>query len=309
MPTRTFIVTGEQDSARLDKCIASNLSGLSRSHIQRIIRDGKAAVNGEVVTRPSCQVASGDHVAADAPDAVASGEPAARRLHFGVLFEDEHLIVVDKPAGLPTHPGAGHEDDTLVNGILELFPEVREAGDPSRPGIVHRLDKDTSGLLVVGRTPPAFEALAEAVRDRRVERDYTVLARGRVDPEAGVIDAPIGRDPRNRQSQAVVDPAHGGRPARTRYRVAERLRNTTLLRASLETGRMHQIRVHLASISRPVCGDPVYGRAWPGPGGLKRQFLHASRLALTHPITGEMLEFTSPLPDDLGASLEQARRD
>jgi 23S rRNA pseudouridine1911/1915/1917 synthase len=235
--------------------------------------------------------------------------PAARRstlepelMDIRVAYEDEHLLVVDKPAGLVVHPAPGHATGTLVHGLLALEPEGGE--EPDRPGIVHRLDRDTSGLLVVARSDAAHRRLQELVRERAVEREYLALVVGRPRSRAGRIEAPIGRDRRDptRQSLDTETP----RQAITHFEVEELLRSHALLRVRLETGRTHQIRVHLEAIGLPVAGDPVYGRA--GELGLERQFLHAARLAFPHPVTGDRVETESPLPDDLAAALEHARR-
>jgi 23S rRNA pseudouridine1911/1915/1917 synthase len=264
------------------------------------------AVNGTIEIRPSHTILPGTDIQVDVPEPEAESELAATPLAFGVVYEDEHLLVIDKPVGLSVHPGPGHESDTLVNGLLVNYPEIRDVGEPERPGIVHRIDRDTSGLMIVARSHGAHELLSEMIRERRVRRAYTALVRGGPETDEGLIDAPLGRDPRNRQRQAIVD---DGREARTRFRVQERLARTTLLELELETGRTHQIRVHLSSIGNPVVGDGVYGRAAKGPGGLARQFLHAAALSFTHPISGETLGLTSPLPEDLQLSLDAARRE
>ncbi len=218
-----------------------------------------------------------------------------------VVWEDEHLLVVDKPAGLVVHPGAGHRTGTLVHGLLAHEAEGGE--DPERPGIVHRLDRDTSGLLVVARSDPAHRALQEAIRSREVTREYVALVRGRPRSYAGRIEAPVGRD-RNEPTRMALDSA-SAREAVTHFEVDELLPEHALLRVRLETGRTHQIRVHLAAIGLPVAGDAVYGVA--GDLGLERQFLHAARLAFEHPITAARVEAESPLPADLEAALALAR--
>jgi 23S rRNA pseudouridine1911/1915/1917 synthase len=213
-----------------------------------------------------------------------------------VRLEDADVVVIAKPVGLVVHPAGGHAHGTLVNGLLHRYPEIADVGDPARPGIVHRLDRDTSGLMVVARSPLAYERLVAALGAREVERRYVALVRGRPDNPRGRIDAPIGRSPRHRERMAVVT---GGRPARTNYELLEERAGWSLLACSLETGRTHQIRVHLQAIGSPVAGDPVYGV--PGPPGLTRQFLHAERLAFAHPRTGEPVVVQEPLPADLQA--------
>lgn len=291
---------------RLDVCVAENVAGLSRSAAQRLIRSGAVAVDGVIETRPSRTILPGVEVRVDVPEPAETTELIATPQHFDIAYEDEHLLVVDKPARLTVHPGPGHDTDTLVNGLLARYPEIRDVGEPERPGIVHRIDRDTSGLMIVARTQEAHALLSAVIRERRVGRKYAALVRGRPEMSEGVIDAPLGRDPRNRQRQAVIV---NGREARTRFRVLEQLARTALLEVELDTGRTHQIRVHLSSIGHSVVGDAAYGRAANGPGGLERQFLHAAGLSFKHPISGDAMQLESPLPPDLQASLDAARRE
>jgi 23S rRNA pseudouridine1911/1915/1917 synthase len=221
-------------------------------------------------------------------------------MELGIAYEDEHLLVVDKPAGLVVHPAPGHATGTLVHGLLA---HDAAGGEAERPGIVHRLDRDTSGLMVVARSPEAHRRLQALVRRRAVEREYLALVRGRPRSRAGRIEAPIGRDRRD-PTRHSLDTDHP-REAVTHFELEELLGEHALLRVRLETGRTHQIRVHLAAIDLPVAGDPMYGV--PGDVGLERQFLHAARLAFPHPFTGGQVEVTSPLPNDLAEALEQAR--
>jgi 23S rRNA pseudouridine1911/1915/1917 synthase len=222
-----------------------------------------------------------------------------------VLWRDEHLLVVDKPAGLVVHPARGHREGTLSQLLAGTAAGGAGGGDPDRPGIVHRLDRDTSGLLVVSCTDESHRLLQAALRERLVEREYLALVEGRPPARSGTIEAPIGRDPRLRTRMAVGGVA--GREARTHFTLERSLRDVSLLRLRLDTGRTHQIRVHLQAIGHPVCGDPEYGN--PGTLGLKRQFLHATRLAFPHPITGERVDVGSPLPCDLRHALERAESD
>jgi 23S rRNA pseudouridine1911/1915/1917 synthase len=220
--------------------------------------------------------------------------------HFTIAYEDEHLLVVDKPAGLVVHPARGHREGTLA----QLLAGVAAGGDPERAGIVHRLDRNTSGLLVVARSDEAHRLLQRALAERRIGREYLALVQGRPRSRTGTIEAPIGRDPRVRTRMAV-----GGnfpREARTHFTVERFLQGFTLLRVHLDTGRTHQIRVHMQAIGHPVAGDPEYGA--PGILGLERQFLHAARLTFEHPFGGESVEVHSPLPADLQAALERAER-
>jgi 23S rRNA pseudouridine1911/1915/1917 synthase len=228
-----------------------------------------------------------------------------------VVYEDPDLIVVDKPAGLVVHPGAGHRTGTLVHGLLHRFPELSAVADsvgsdPERPGIVHRLDRGTSGLMVVARSPDAYRFLVDRLGDRQVSRTYRVLVLGTVDGETGIIDAPVGRSVSSPTRMAV---SRRGKEARTRYRIERRFTApapTTLMTASLETGRTHQIRVHLAAVGHPVVGDQVYGRGRSLPGAvISRPFLHAHALAFDHPRTGERVAWTSDLPADLRQQLDQ----
>jgi 23S rRNA pseudouridine1911/1915/1917 synthase len=263
-----------------------------------LLAAGSVLVDGEA--RPkSYRLAGGEEVEVDTaapPPAELDHEP----LDIRIPYEDEHLLVVDKPPGLVVHPGAGHASGTLVQ---RLFERGLAGGEAERPGIVHRLDRDTSGLLVVARTEAAYEGLRTLVKGRNLEREYVTLVRGRPRSRSGRIEAPIGRDRRDptRMSLDTDSP----KEAVTNFEVVELFHDHALLRVHLETGRTHQIRVHLAAIGLPVAGDPVYGAR---ELGLRRQFLHAARLAFPHPITGERIEATSPLPQDLADALENVRR-
>jgi 23S rRNA pseudouridine1911/1915/1917 synthase len=219
---------------------------------------------------------------------------------FSIVHRDDHLLVIDKGAGLVVHPGRGHHENTLS----QLLAAELAGGDPERAGIVHRLDRDTSGLMVVARDEETHRRLQSAIAERLVEREYLALVEGRPPSRTGTIDAPVGRDPRVRTRMAVG--GAGAREARTKFTLKRSLPKSSLLSLLLETGRTHQIRVHLQAIGHPVCGDPEYGTA--GLYGLERQFLHATRLAFEHPISGEALELTSPLPPDLQSALERAER-
>jgi 23S rRNA pseudouridine1911/1915/1917 synthase len=284
---------------RIDRVIAM-ITGLSRNEVAHLVATGAVAIGDRVVTTRSTRVQAGDEIAVDVPD---RGEAAVLEADATVLVdvvhEDEHLLVVDKPAGLVVHPGAGQRTGTLAQGLLARYPELREVGgDPERPGIVHRLDKGTSGLLLVARTADAHAALVAALAARHVHRQYRALVWGHVEAARGLIDAPVGRSSREPTKMAVDE---RGRDARTRYEVVARYTepvDLTELECRLETGRTHQIRVHLRSIGHPVVGDARYGgdrQSFP----LDRPFLHAERLALDHPITNQPLAFESALPDDL----------
>ncbi len=299
---------GDEAAPRLDAFLARELAGEpaselqapTRGDVQAWIRDGRARINGAAATRPATRLRDGDAIGLDRPTPE-SGRPTPAPIEFKIAFSDEHVAVIDKPAGLTVHPGAGHMADTLVNGLLHRWPEIAGVGDPLRPGIVHRLDRDTSGLMAVALSKQACGTLSDSMRTRDVTRRYTTLVHGIVQPGHGIIDAPISRDPRRPTRQRT---GHTGRPARTHYEVTSQYSETALLAVTLETGRTHQIRVHMAAIDFPVVGDPVYGRPC---FGLKRQFLHASGLEFTHPVTGKQLAFESDLPEDLATALSLAR--
>ncbi|HZC04765.1 MAG TPA: RluA family pseudouridine synthase [Ktedonobacterales bacterium] len=305
----TVAVTDALVGQRLDRALAELRPDLSRTRAQTAIKAGEVTVNGKLA-KPSLTLEAEDRLAL-APtlghDAAreALAAPQAEAIPLRVIYEDAHLLIIDKPAGLVTHPAPGHATGTLVNALLAHTPELgdqEESDNPQRPGIVHRLDKDTSGLLVIAKDARTHTALAEQMRERAMVKRYTVMVEGHVEPPSGVIDAPIGRDPRNRLRMALVTVEHGGRDARTRFHTVRYLRGgRSLLEAQLETGRTHQIRVHLAAVHHPVVGDLTYGRPQnPMP---PRQFLHAAHLEFRHPITQEWLIFDAPLPDDLATFL------
>jgi 23S rRNA pseudouridine1911/1915/1917 synthase len=296
-----FTATAEHAGLRLDRFLAAVAQDISRSLAQRMIEAGHVTVNGRAA-KPSTAVVPGDIVAL-APDALplpVEAPPAPEAIPLTIIFEDEHLIVIEKPAGLVVHPAPGHSGGTLVNALLAHTTQLGNAAS-TRPGIVHRLDKDTSGLLLVAKDDATLAALGAAMRRHAVTKEYQALVEGHLNPPSGAIEAPIGRDPRLRQRMAVL--AQGGRAARTLYATERILGGRSLVRATLVTGRTHQIRVHFAAVGHPVVGDPLYGRAQPPQP--PRIFLHAARLALVHPITGDALDFTSPLPPDLAAFLAQ----
>jgi 23S rRNA pseudouridine1911/1915/1917 synthase len=292
---------------RIDRVVAM-LTGCSRAEAADLVATGAVTVAGSTVTTRSARVRVGDVVAVEVPDrAAAAALRPEPELHLTVVHEDDDLVVLDKPAGLVVHPGAGRATGTLVHGLLAAYPEVAGVGgDPSRPGIVHRLDKGTSGLLLVARTQRAYDALVAALSAREVHRRYRALVWGNVAAASGLIDAPIGRSTRE-PTRMSVDVR--GKEARTRYEVLRHATEpveVTELACTLETGRTHQIRVHLRSIGHPVVGDARYGgnrQSLP----LDRPFLHAEGLDLAHPVTGEPLSFESPLPPDLQAVLSALR--
>ena len=299
-PVVRFTVAAGEPARRLDAVLAAHESVESRAEAQRLIEAGRVTVNGEERAKRH-RVSPGDLVEARLP-AEPSG-PALRPEDLGVpvVHADDYLLVVDKPAGMVTHPSRGHSTGTLVHGLLS--GGIAGGEDPQRPGIVHRLDRDTSGLMLVARGEKAHRRLGRMMRDREVERRYLALVHGPF-PPALTVDRPLGRDPRRRTRQAVR--ATGGREAITHFRLLEQLGPVALVEARLETGRTHQVRVHLESAGHPVVGDPVYGMG-RDPRALSRQFLHAYQLAFRHPMTGEDLRFESPLPADLAAALADAR--
>jgi 23S rRNA pseudouridine1911/1915/1917 synthase len=296
-PTHALTLPEAAAGARFDAALARALPQYSRNRLRAWIDAGRATLDGRVAAATH-KVRGGEAVVVHATVDAAESAPAPEAIALAIVHEDATLLVIDKPAGLVVHPGAGNRRGTLMNALLHHAPQL--AAVP-RAGIVHRLDKDTSGLLVVAKTIPAQTALVRQLAARTVAREYVALASGDI-ARGGTIDAPIGRHPKRRTAMAVVAT---GRPARTHYAVVERLGVATLLRCRLETGRTHQIRVHLASIGHPLVGDPAYGRK----GGISfgRQALHAARLALVHPATGEPCAWTSPLPADFAARLATLR--
>ena len=295
MSTLRFSVS---EPGRLDRALAARGEIGSRALAERLVADGAVLVDGR--PRPkSHRLEGGEEVLVELP--APQEPPAAEPMELDVAWEDEHLLVVDKPAGVVVHPAGGHRSGTLVHGLLAL--DAAGGDDEERPGIVHRLDRDTSGLLVVARSEEAHASLQELIRRRELDRRYLALVKGAPQSRTGRIEAAIGRDrvDRSRHSLDTATP----REAITHFETLELLPGHTLLEVRLETGRTHQIRVHLEAIGLPVAGDPVYGVA--GDLGLERQFLHAARLAFQHPLTGERIDVESPLPADLAEALGRAR--
>jgi 23S rRNA pseudouridine1911/1915/1917 synthase len=292
-------VTVQQPAPRLDVFLKD--AGLlpSRAVATRLVRDGRVLVNDRIA-RASRALVAGDRVSVEVPDP-APAIPRPQALPLDVVYEDGDLMVINKAPGMVVHPGAGRQEGTMVNALLALHPDWPSVGEPARPGIVHRLDKGTSGLLLVARTDEAHRRLSADLAARRIERTYLAIARGALRDE-GLIDAPVGRDPRDRRRMAVVD---GGRAARTRFRAVEALAGATLLEVRLESGRTHQVRVHLAAIGHPLVGDVTYGK--PAPGLIERPALHSARLAFSHPRTGARLDLSVEPPPDFQAALERLR--
>ena len=284
---------------------AADATGLSRSYVQKLISEGHLTRDGEPLKARDV-VGPGDTVRLEVPPPVDADLEPDPAIELRVVYEDGDVLIVDKPAGLVVHPSAGHDTGTLVHGLLAHAGELGGIVGVRRPGIVHRLDRDTSGLLMVARHDVAQASLMAQLKARRIKKTYQALVQGRVAAAVGRIEAPIGRDPKHRTRMAVVP---DGRPSTTGYRVRERFARWTLLELDLVTGRTHQIRVHLDAIGHPVAGDPVYGTGTSrrGPDGLGRLFLHAWRLELTSPSTGALIRATAPLPPELEAVLDDLR--
>lgn len=285
--------------SRLDLYLAGLAVGLTRSRLSRLIAEGQVTVNGMAV-KPAHKVRSGDRVRLTVPPPRSVGI-AAQSMPVTVVYQDEELVVIDKPAGLAVHPGPGHPDRTLVNALLAICPDIKGVGGELRPGIVHRLDKDTSGLMVAAKTDRAHHDLSAQIKGRTVTKGYLALADGVLNQQEGVVDAPVGRHPRNRTRMAVVA---GGRESRTGYKTLEKFKAACLLELYLETGRTHQIRVHMAYLGHPLIGDCVYGKRHLM---LERHFLHAHHLRFQHPVSGEVMDLRSELPLELVEVLDSFR--
>jgi 23S rRNA pseudouridine1911/1915/1917 synthase len=305
-----FQVEPEESGIRLDVHLARRFPGESRSALQKWIRNGSVCING-LPAKSGYKLKSGDAISVHHIAPPEEDLPSAEDIPLSILYEDEDLAVIDKPAGMVSHAGAGVRSGTLVNALLFHFGRF-QTGDPARPGIVHRLDKLTSGLMVVAKNPESHRSLSRQFKARKVQKEYWALVYGHPSPAEGTIDLPLGRDIRDRKKISVH--ARKRRNAITHYREEKRIGPFSLLRVRLETGRTHQIRAHLAHIGHPVAGDPVYGAnrfralAEPGMRGaaekLERQFLHAFSLQFAHPRTGQALSFESPIPEELDAFLQ-----
>ncbi len=301
--SQRWSISEEHVGTRLDRFLVSMLVETSRTTVQQLISDGEILVNGRA-SKPGYALREGDEVEvihSISTHAVSTVTP--QLLPLDIIYEDDDLLVINKQAGMVVHPAIGHTDDTLVNALLARYPALQEE-EGNRPGIVHRLDRDTSGLIIVAKNLRTQAALIEQMKRHEITKRYLALVEGNVSLDHGSIDAPIGRDPRHRQKMAVT--TVGSRDAVTHFRVLQRFQRHTLLLVQLETGRTHQIRVHLQAIGHPVVGDPVYGSGHTNPNiPLHRQFLHASQLTFTHPITGIPLNLEAPLPADLDFVLHQ----
>ncbi len=292
---KNFYLDSPISGIRLDKYLTQSLPQFSRSYLQKLIEQGYILVNKQR-TKASQRLNESDKIAIELPPS--STYPLAEPIPLAIVYEDKDILVINKLAGLTVHPAPGHPDHTLVNAVLSHCPHLAISNDLIRPGIVHRLDKDTSGLMVIAKNDFAWQHLVNQFKTHDVTKGYLVLVKGRLSPEQGIIEAPIGRDSHNRQRMAVVSP---GKEASTQYQVKKYLGNYTLLKVTPRTGRTHQIRVHLSAIGYPVIGDSVYGVK---SAHVDRQFIHAYRLGFRLPSTNEYREFTCSLPADLKQALE-----
>ena len=300
VPLVSFTV--EAGGERLDKITPAHVPDLSRATAQRLIKAGEVTVNGRP-SKPSYRVQVGDEVVVRVPIEMPA-PVVAENIPLDVIYEDDALLVVNKPAGMVVHPAYGHASGTLVNAVLAHCPQIADVGGPDRAGVVHRLDKDTSGLILIAKDGVTRAALQRQFKRRQVAKTYLALVEGQMQPREGVVEAPVGRDKRQRKKMAVV---RSGREARTMYRAIEYFANYTLLEVRPHTGRTHQVRVHLSWLGYPIVGDAVYGRhrqrLLRG-----RHFLHAARIRFSHPATSEEVEFEAPLPPELADVLKQLRR-
>jgi 23S rRNA pseudouridine1911/1915/1917 synthase len=307
------VVGDDQHNLRLDRALGELFPQQSRNFLAKLITAGKVSVAGKPATKPSHRVEAGQQLTVEVPSATPSSMPP-QDLPITILYQDEDVAVIDKPAGLVVHPAAGHPDQTLVNALLHHVQDLSGVGGELRPGIVHRLDKDTSGVLLVAKNDDAHRKLTAAWNTDAVRKDYVALVYGTPGEDRGAIDAPIGRDPRDRKRMAIVA---DGRRAITEYELAERLRYASLLRCRLRTGRTHQIRVHMKHLGHPIVGDPVYsGPQWRGIpdkkiqrvlSSLGRQALHAARITFPHPRDGKVMVVESALPADLREVIDALR--
>ncbi len=302
---RYQLLVGEEERAeRIDRYLAGHCGDLSRSYLQKILKSEGVMVNGSPV-KTNYKINAGDRIEFETPDA-ADAEITAREMDLDIIYEDEDVLLVNKPKGMVVHPAAGHTDDTLVNGLMaHCKGQLSGINGVMRPGIVHRIDRDTTGILIVCKNDLAHNSIAQQLKDHTITRRYQAVVCGVVKEEDGTVDAPIGRHPTDRKKMAVN--VKNGRRAVTHYRVLERFAGYTYIECRLETGRTHQIRVHMSSIHHPVLGDTVYGPA-KCPFALEGQTLHAGVLGFIHPRTGEYMEFRAPLPEYFADLLEKLRK-
>ncbi|MBS9386097.1 MAG: RluA family pseudouridine synthase [Dolichospermum sp. BR01] len=296
-----------ENSDRLDRYLSQELSDLSRSRIQQLIEQGHVQINNLICTSKKINLKTGDLITLEIP-VVQPLAIIAENIPLDILYEDDELIIINKPAGLVVHPAPGHPDGTLVNAILAHCPNLPGIGGIQRPGIVHRLDKDTTGAIAIAKTDLAYQHLQAQLQAKTARREYLGLIYGVPKTETGSIDLPIGRNPQDRKRMAIVSIEDGGRNAVTHWRVKERFGNYTLIHFQLETGRTHQIRVHSAKMGHPLVGDPIYSSGHSLGVNLPGQALHAWKLQLQHPVSGNLVEVTAPLPRSFATLLEVLRR-
>lgn len=307
-PIIELIVEAENSqNQRLDRWLSERVKELSRSRLQTLISEGRVSVNDRPCTSKKAALKTGDRIQINIPP-VTPLELKPADIPLDILYEDEELLILNKPAGLVVHPAPGHENDTLVNALLAHCKTLAGIGGVRRPGIVHRLDKDTTGAITIAKTDRAHQHLQAQIQAKTARRQYLGVVHGAPKTPSGVIDEPIGRHPIDRKKMAIVPPDRGGRAAITRWQVRERLGNYTLVEFDLETGRTHQIRVHSASLGHPIVGDPVYGRGKSPGVNLPGQALHAWKLTLRHPISEEVIEAIAPLPEAMTTLLEVLRQ-
>ena len=298
--------TPGEEILRIDRFLGSRLEQVSRSYLQRLVKDGAVLVNGKPV-KSSYKVENGDRIRLEIPDAV-EPEIEAEPMELDILYEDSDIILINKPKGMVVHPAAGHYSGTLVNGLMaHCKNELSGINGVMRPGIVHRIDMDTTGVLIVCKNDKAHNAIAEQLKVHSITRKYYAIVHGVLKADTGTVNAPIGRHPVDRKKMSINE--KNGKEAVTHYRVLRRFRRFTFVECQLETGRTHQIRVHMASIGHPLLGDQVYGPAKVPFSGLQGQTLHAGVLGIIHPSTGEYMEFTAPLPSYFEAVLKKLETD
>ncbi|HYW22485.1 MAG TPA: RluA family pseudouridine synthase [Nodularia sp. (in: cyanobacteria)] len=302
-----FNLQVEETGARLDRYLSEKLPDLSRSRIQQLIEQGNVRLNEQICTTKKINVKAGDRITLEIPE-VQPLEVQAEDIPLDILYEDDELLILNKPAGLVVHPAPGHPDGTLVNALLAHCPNLPGIGGVQRPGIVHRLDKDTTGAIAIAKTDIAYHSLQAQLQAKTARREYLGIVYGAPKTESGTIDEPIGRHPQDRKKMAVVPIEKGGRNAVTHWQILERLGNQTLVLFQLETGRTHQIRVHSAKIGHPIVGDPIYSSAHSVGVKLNGQALHAWRLKLQHPVSEDLIEVTAPPPQTFTTLLEILRR-
>ncbi|MBD2625031.1 RluA family pseudouridine synthase [Trichormus variabilis] len=297
----------EEKTERLDRYLSEELPDLSRSRIQQLIEQGYIQLNDKVCTSKKIHLKAGDRIILEIP-AVQPLELVAEAIPLDILYEDDQLLILNKPAGLVVHPAPGHPDGTLVNALLAHCPNLPGIGGVQRPGIVHRLDKDTTGAIAIAKTDIAYQHLQAQLKAKTARREYLGVVYGAPKTDNGIIDLPIGRHPQDRKKMAIVPIEQGGRSAITHWQIRERLGNYTLIHFQLETGRTHQIRVHSAKIGHPIVGDPIYSSGHSVGVNLPGQALHAWRLRLQHPVSGDWIEATATLPQSLITLLDILRR-